>query len=115
MEYKIPFYLTFYLSIFNLFLKKEYDEVIDENRMNEKDIMLLFEEGVLSLEYKKLTGFGIPMITINKIKKCNIELPQLQKEYMNMNELDSYEKMMLYDYYSLNSTESVNDCVNRQD
>lgn len=55
------------------------------------------------------------MITINKIKKCNIELPQLQKEYMNMNELDSYEKMMLYDYYSLNSTESVNDCVNRQD
>ena len=115
MEYKIPFYLTFYLSIFNLFLKKEYDEVIDENRMNEKDIMLLFEEGVLSLEYKKLTDFGIPMITINKIKKCNIELPQLQKEYMNMNELDSYEKMMLYDYYSLNSTESVNDCVNRQD
>lgn len=102
MQYKIPFYLTFYLAVFNLYLKKEYIEYFDENDMKEKDLMLLFEEGALALDYKELVDFGMPMITINKIKKCDIGLSKLKTEYMNMKELDAYEKMMLSDYYSLN-------------
>ncbi|SES04898.1 DEAD/DEAH box helicase [Lachnobacterium bovis] len=102
MQYKIPFYLTFYLAIFNLYLEKECTEFFDESDMKEKDIMLLFEEGALAIDYKELVDFGVPMITINKIKKSNIELSQLKKVYMDMKELDSYEKIMLNDYYLLN-------------
>ena len=70
--------------------------------VKEKDIMLLFEEGALAIDYKELVDFGVPMITINKIKKSNIELAQLKEVYMDMKELDSYEKIMLNDYYLLN-------------
>lgn len=102
MQYKIPFYLTFYLAIFNLYLEKECIEFFDKDDMKEKDIMLLFEEGALAIDYKELVDFGVPMITINKIKKSNIELAQLKEVYMDMKELDSYEKIMLNDYYLLN-------------
>ena len=104
MQYKIPFYLTFYLAIFNLYLEKECIEFFDKDDMKEKDIMLLFEEGALAIDYKELVDFGVPMITINKIKKRNIELAQLKEAYMDIKELDSYEKIMLNEYYLLNPT-----------
>ncbi len=101
VQYKIPFYLTFYLAIFNLYLKKEDITEYSDEDSKEKELMLLFEEGSLALDFKELSDFGIPMLTLNKLKNSEISNEELKSSYLNLDILDSYEKMMLNDYYSL--------------
>ena len=99
MQYKIPFYLTFYLSIFKLYISKEHADKLGEMDFQEKDIMIMFEEGELAKDYQPLTDYGIPMITINKFKKKDIKLNEIEGQFEVFDELDEYEKMMLVDFY----------------
>ena len=99
MQYKIPFYLTFYLSMLKLYISKEYVDKLGELDFQEKDIMILFEEGELARDYQPLTDYGIPMITINKFKKNEINMNEIEGQYDVFEELDEYEKMMLSDFY----------------
>lgn len=99
MQYKIPFYLTFYLSMFKLYISKEHVDKLGEMNFQEKDIMIMFEEGELAKDYQPLTDYGIPMITINKFKKKDINLNDIQSQFEEFEELDEYEKMMLADFY----------------
>ena len=99
MQYKIPFYITFYLSIFKLYISKEHADKLGEMDFQEKDIMIMFEEGELAKDYQPLTDYGIPMITINKFKKKDIKLNEIEGQFEGFEELDEYEKMMLVDFY----------------
>lgn len=97
VQYKIPFYLTFYMSIYKLFLRKQNIQKLELDKLQEKDVMILFEDGGISNEYKRLLDYGIPMITINKIKENNIDEKDLMDKYEQLEELDKYEKMILRD------------------
>lgn len=97
-QYKIPFYLSFYISIFKLFLKKNYEEVIDEDGQKGKILTQKFEDGELSEEYQQLTDYGIPMITLKKLKDNQISMNDLVESNGWQDILDSYEKMMLSEY-----------------
>ena len=78
MQYKIPFYLTFYFSILKLYISKKYAEKLVGMDIQEKDIMIMFEEGELAKDYQPLTDYGIPMITINKFKKNDISMNEIK-------------------------------------
>ena len=99
MQYKIPFYLTFYLSMLKLYIGKEYVDKLGEMDFQEKDIMIMFEEGELAKDYQPLTDYGIPMITINKFKKKDINMNEIENQFEVLEELDEYEKMILTDFY----------------
>ena len=101
VQYKIPFYLSFYMSMFKLFIQKESLTEYDVKGFKEKDIQMLFEDGDLSNEYKELLDFGIPIITLNKIKKREITMEELKENYMTMRELDEYERLIIGDYFGL--------------
>lgn len=102
IQYKIPFYLTFYLTIFNLYLRKEWTSEYNEEDTKEKDIMLLFEEGLLTKDYNDLSDFGIPIITLSKIKKLGLSKEELKERFNTIKELDSYERIMLGEFYNYN-------------
>lgn len=99
MQYKIPFYLTFYFSILKLYISKKYAEKLVGMDIQEKDIMIMFEEGELAKDYQPLTDYGIPMITINKFKKNDISMNEIKDRFEAIDELDAFEKMMLIDFY----------------
>lgn len=99
MQYKIPFYLTFYFSILKLYISKKYAEKLVGMDIQEKDIMIMFEEGELAKDYQPLTDYGIPMITINKFKKNDISMNEIKNRFEAIDELDAFEKMMLIDFY----------------
>lgn len=101
VQYKLPFYLSFYMSMFKLFVQKENLAEYDVKEFKEKDIQILFEDGGLSNEYKELLDFGIPMITLNKIKTREITMEELKENYTTMSELDEYEKLIIGDYFRL--------------
>lgn len=100
VQYKIPFYLSFYISIFKLYIEKG-NFPYEVSKIQEKDIVILFEEGDVSKEYQSLLDFGIPMTILNKIDEKQIHVHQLKDSYQNMQEFDSYEKMLLGDYFTI--------------
>ena len=61
--------------------------------------MIMFEEGELAKDYQPLTDYGIPMITINKFKKKDINMNEIENQFEVLEELDEYEKMILTDFY----------------
>lgn len=100
IQYKLPFYLTFYIAIFKLYLQKESLAEYELSKLEEKDIMLLFEDGGIVKEYQELMDYGIPMITLNKIRDRELSVNVLKEKYKEIEELDTYEKMMLKDCFS---------------
>lgn len=95
VQYKIPFYLSFYVSIFKLFLDKQFEAEFDLSILEEKDIVLMFEEGSGIKGYQQLLDFGVPMFTLEKIREKQLSVDKLKMAYKDMLELDEYEKIML--------------------
>ena len=100
VQYKIPFYLSFYVSILKLFLDKQFEEEFDLSLLEEKDIVLMFEEGSGIKGYQQLLDFGIPMFTLEKLKEKQLSIDNLKLAYKEMPELDEYEKIMLEECFA---------------
>lgn len=85
IEYRIPFYIGLYVSIFKLFSKKmELDYTFDFDII---DISASLENKNIDEKYNNMIEFGIPLDMIKKISKGE--------------ELDDFETIILKDYKSI--------------
>jgi len=96
IQYKIPYYISFFVSIFKLYLTRnnlytDFAEKIDLN-----DIVSIFENNTSKDEYFKLIDFGISNDILMKLSQKEIKLSQLNL-VDEFDFLDDYEKLMLKD------------------
>lgn len=101
IQYKIPFYLTFYVSIFKLFMKKKSTNKISGSDFDINRLINIFEDGETSEEYSKLLDYGIPITTITKISNNKISIENLKKRNYDSKIFDEYEKIIIEETINL--------------
>ena len=101
IQYKIPFYVTFVASIYNLFVKKHVNEYKDLEYIDIKKVSLIFEDGIIHEEYDKLIDFGISNDMIIKMQENKIKISDLINEKYNLSIFDEYENIVIKDFISL--------------
>lgn len=85
IEYRIPFYIGLYVSIFKLFSKKNnLDYTFDFDIV---DISTSLENKNIDEKYNNMLEFGLPLDMVKKISKSE--------------SLDDFEKLILEDYKSI--------------
>ena len=89
IEYRIPFYIGFYVSIFNLYCKK--NDVIEIKNYDVVEISNSLENKTIDERYNDLLEYGFSIETIKKIQEGN-DTSIL---------LDEYEKIMYNEYITL--------------
>lgn len=95
IQYKIPFYLTFYVSIFKLFIKKNKIIDLDDYTFDINKLISIFENGRTEDEYSKLIDYGLPLTTVTKIADNKISLDDLKRQKFDQSKFDDYEKMII--------------------
>ena len=101
IQYKIPFYLTFYVSIYKLFMKKNHpmSDVGAEFDINK--LINIFEEGETPEEYSKLIDYGLPLATVSKICDNKISLEKMKNKEYDQSKFDEYEKIIIEETMNL--------------
>ena len=85
IEYRIPFYIGLYVSIFKLFSKKNnFDYIFDFDIV---DISTSLENKNIDEKYSNMLEYGLSLDMVKKIIKNET--------------LDDFEKLMLNDYKSI--------------
>ena len=90
IEYRIPFYIGFYVSIFDLYCKKN-----NEFKISNYDIVEIsnsLENKAIDEKYNSLLEYGFSIEIIKKIQEGN-DTPVLLDEYENIM-YDEYTKLM---------------------
>ena len=95
IQYKIPYYLTFYISIFRLFLKKNPHTDIKPDDYDINKIINIFEDGDSDDEYSQLLDYGIPITTVNKLSENKISIENIKHGNYDKSKLDTYEAIIL--------------------
>lgn len=95
IQYKIPFYLTFYVSIFKLFTQKHELSVTNNLNFDITKLINIFEDGDTSEEYERLLDCGLPITTINKISDNAISISALKSRNYDSGPFDDYEKIII--------------------
>ncbi|MFQ9431244.1 MAG: DEAD/DEAH box helicase [Ruminococcus bicirculans (ex Wegman et al. 2014)] len=95
IQYKTPYYLTFYISIFRLFLKKNPHTDIKPDDYDINKIINIFEDGDSDDEYSQLLDYGIPITTVNKLSENKISIENIKQGDYDKSKLDTYEAIIL--------------------
>lgn len=95
IQYKIPYYLTFYVSIFKLYIQKNLGDNINDMDFDINRLINIFEDRETSEEYSKLIDYGIPISTVNKISSNKISYEDLKNDNYNSNFFDEYENIII--------------------
>ena len=99
IQYKIPFYTSFFVSVLKLFLKKNCAETqYDLFSLDAKKITLLFEDGSVYDDYSKLIDYGISNDLVMKLHDAKISVAQLQSGDYDRTPFDEYEKLLINDF-----------------
>ena len=101
IQYKIPFYLTFYVSIYKLFMKKNNPMSDIEAEFDINRLINIFEEGDTSDEYTQLIDYGLPLTTVSKISDNKISLEKLKNKEYDQSKFDEYEKIIIEETMNL--------------
>ena len=101
IQYKIPFYLSFYVAIFKLFMKKNNANKISDADFDINCLINIFEDGEAPEEYSKLLDYGIPITTIAKASNNKISIDNLKNKNYDSKVFDEYEKIILEETMSL--------------
>lgn len=99
MQYKIPFFINYFVGVFEIFLQKNdiSKEII--NQIDSMEIANYFENGNLDEEHQKMYDFGLPLELVNIIKNGKVIISEYLKEENKV--LDEYEKVMLNEYLNI--------------
>lgn len=89
IEYRIPFYIGFYVSIFKLYCKK--NDINYEETYDIVEISTSLENKTIEEKYDGLIEYGFSIDMVKKIQNSNGDLSVL----------DSYEKLIYDDYIKL--------------
>lgn len=101
IQYKIPFYLTFYVAIFKLFMKKNNANKISDADFDINCLINIFEDGEAPEEYSKLLDYGIPITTIDKASNNKISIEDLKNKNYDSVVFDEYEKIIIEETINL--------------
>lgn len=101
IQYKIPYYLTFYISIFKLYIKKNPHNNINSENYDINKIINIFEDGDTNDEYVQLLDYGIPITTINKLAENNISIDNVKQRNYDKSKLDTYETIIIEEAVTL--------------
>lgn len=102
IQYKIPFYTSFFVSILKLFLQKNaLDASLDLSCLDAKKITLLFEDGSVYDDYSKLIDYGVSNDLVMKLHDGHITIAELQEDRYDKTIFDEYEQLMLSDFLSI--------------
>ncbi len=96
IQYKIPYYVSFFVSIVKLYLIKNNLYIEFAAKIDLNDIVSIFENNSTENEYIKLMDFGISKDILMKLSQNEIKMEQLR----NIDEfdfLDTYEKLIIKD------------------
>lgn len=98
IQYKIPFYLSYFVSIFKLFVSKNKTN-FDISKIDLKKIVLSFEDGIVSDEkFRQLIDYGISNDIISKIKDNEIGVESIISGDYNKASFDEFEQLLLEDF-----------------
>ena len=98
MQYKIPFYVNYYSSIYQLYAEKNLDPDDRIESIDPLEIAIYFENGNLSDDLQQMYDYGIPLELLKNVNKSNIKLSDILKsEHI----LDDYERLIVEDYFKL--------------
>lgn len=101
IQYKIPFYTSFFVSVLKLYLQKNADTgAYDLSSLDSKKITLLFEDGSIYDDYSKLIDYGISNDLVMKLHDGEISIAKLQSGEYNRSLFDDYEQLLLNDFLS---------------
>lgn len=100
IQYKLPFYIGFFSSIFKLYIEKN-ETLFDASKIEIDYIVMVFEEGISNKDYVNLIDYGIPIDIIKKIHKNKITNENIIKNDYDKRIFDSYELIILEEYSKL--------------
>ena len=102
IQYKIPFYTSFFVSILKLYLQKNPQTGIHNlSCLDAKKITLLFEDGSIYDDYSKLIDYGISNDLVMKLHERKVSIAQLQSGEYNQESFDDYEQLLISDFVSI--------------
>ena len=95
IQYKIPFYLIFYISIFKLFMEKNNITFQEDDDFDINEIINIFEDGETPEEYARLIDYGLPFSTVGKIADHKLSINNLKTQEYDLNIFDDYERIII--------------------
>ena len=95
IQYKIPFYLIFYISIFKLFMEKNNITFQEDDDFDINGIINIFEDGETPEEYSRLIDYGLPFSTVGKIADHKLSINNLKTQEYDLNIFDDYERIII--------------------
>jgi hypothetical protein len=102
IQYKIPFYTSFFVSILRLYIQKtQLSNQYDTSCLDVKKITLLFEEGSTFDDYSSLIDYGIPNDIIMELQEKQISIEQLKTGEYNKSLFDDYEQLILNEFLNI--------------
>lgn len=99
MQYKIPFYVNLFASVFKLYINKEKKE-IDVGNINPTKISSYFENGGITEVDQSIIDFGIPSDMIKLLSDNKVVISK-NMEISNFTFFDDFQKNMIKDYVDL--------------
>lgn len=102
IQYKVPFYTSYFVSILKLFLSKSTDySTLDRNKLDAKKISLLFEDGSIYDDYSKMIDYGISNDLIMKLHDNHISIQALKNGEYSKSIFDEYEQILIDEFLSI--------------
>ena len=102
---KIPFYLGYFVSIFNLDINKNDVKILNEE-FDVKKITQTFEEGSVNEEYNEMVDFGMSSDLILKLIKNQINKTNILNNEYRKEDYDEYENIMIDEFKSFYMNEN---------
>ncbi len=102
IQYKIPFYTSYFVSILKLFITKNGEcDKWDVSKLDVKRITLLFEDGNIYEDYVKMIDYGISNDLIMKLYDNEITLEKLKNKDYETNKFDEYELLLIDEFLNI--------------
>jgi len=101
IQYKIPYYISYFISIFKLYVSKNTTD-FDISKIDLKKIVMSFEDGEANDdEFRILIDYGISNDLITKIKRNQISVEAIIAGDYNKEVFDDFEQLLLKDFANL--------------
>lgn len=102
IQYKVPFYTSYFVSVLKLFMSKSNDYVnFDRTKLDVKKISLLFEDGSIYDDYSRMIDYGISNDLVMKLNNNNISIQTLKNGEYTKSLFDDYEQILIDEFLNI--------------
>ncbi len=102
IQYKIPFYTSYFVSILKLFISKNFsEESFNLSKLDTKKITLLFEDGSVFDDYSRMMDYGLPNDLIVKLSDNQITMNNIKEKEFETTLFDNYENTLIEEFINI--------------